>query len=278
MRKTHILAMLTPDITNPFHSWLFRAVEARANRSGYGVILCNTDDDPDRAFKLVSTLCDGHIDGLLFATARDDDPSIDMARQRKVPYVLMNRRRKSEDDPWFGTDSNRVGRIGAEHLLSLGHERIAYLDGDITVEQLGGRREGFMALIADAGRTVDPDLVATGLGTRREARHAMRAILDLPGERRPTAVFVPRTILVDGVMDAMHAAGLLVPRDISVLGFTAVPDPDVTSIFAPMEEIGERAAAYLINSLESGPAEDVSHQVAFETVIVRRGTTGAPAA
>jgi DNA-binding LacI/PurR family transcriptional regulator len=79
-------------------------------------------------------------------------------------------------------------------------------------------------------------------------------------------------------MDAMHAAGLLVPRDISVLGFTAVPDPDVTSIFAPMEEIGERAAAYLIDSLESGPAEDVSHQVAFETVIVQRGTTGAPAA
>jgi LacI family transcriptional regulator, galactose operon repressor len=274
MRRTHILAMLTPDITNPFHSWLFRAVEARANRSGYDVILCNTDDDPERSLKVVSTLCQGHIDGLLFATAREEDPSIDMTRRRKVPYVLMNRRRKFDDDPWFGTDSKRVGRIGAEHLLSLGHERIAYLDGDMTVEQLDGRREGFMTAMAGAKLTVDPDLVATGLATRKQSREAIRTMLDLPIERRPTAVFVPRTILVDGAMDAVHIAGLRVPQDISVLGFTAVPDPDVTCIFAPIEEIGERAAEYLINSLESKSSADASHQVTFETVIVDRGSTG----
>jgi DNA-binding LacI/PurR family transcriptional regulator len=278
IRHTHILAMLTPDITNPFHSWLYRAVEARANRSGYDVILCNTDDDPDRSFNVVSTLCEGHIDGLLFATAREDDPSIDMARRRKVPYVLMNRRRKNDEDPWFGTDSRQVGLIGGRHLLSLGHQRIAYLDGDITVEQLAGRREGFMKVMKEAGRTVDPDLVAIGLGTRKDARHAMRAIFELPPERRPTAIFVPRTILVDGVMDAVHEAGLRVPEDISVLGFTAVPDPDVTCIFAPIKEIGESAAEYLIRSLESGLAADELHQITFETTIVDRGTTAPPPA
>lgn len=276
MRHTHILAMLTPDITNPFHSWLFRAVEARANRSGYNVILCNTDDDPDRSIKVVSTLCEGHIDGLLFATAREDDPSIEMLRRRKIPYVLMNRRRRDRDDPWFGADPTRVGRIGGAHLVALGHRRIAYLDGDITVEQLGGRREGFLEVLAEAGRKVDPSLIVTGLPTRREARDAMQAILALPPRRRPTAVFVPRTTLVDGVMDAVHAANLHVPGDISILGFSAVPDPVVSSICLPIEEIGERAADYLIKSLEAKLDPDEPHQVTFETTFVDRGTT-APA-
>lgn len=273
MRHTHILAMLTPDITNPFHSWLFRAVEARANRSGYNVILCNTDDDPDRSIKVVSTLCDGHIDGILFATAREKDPSIDLLRRRGIPYVLMNRRRRDEDDPWFGTDSTRVGRIGGEHLVGLGHRRIAYFDGDMTVEQIAGRREGFYQMMAGAGLSIDPDLVSTGLATRKEARNAMERVLGLSPQRRPTAVFVPRTILVDGVMDALHAAGIRVPDELSIFGFSAVPDPVVTSICVPIEEIGERAAEYLIKSLESDLAPDAPHRVAFETTVVDRGTT-----
>jgi LacI family transcriptional regulator len=273
MRHTHILAMLTPDITNPFHSWLFRAVEARANRSGYHVILCNTDDDPERSNKVVSTLCEGHIDGLLLANAREEDPSIEMLRRRRIPYVLMNRRRRNSDDPWFGTDSARVGRIGGAQLVSLGHARIAYFDGDLTVEQIAGRRDGFLQVMAEAGRTIDPDLVATGLANRGEARRAMQSMLALPPERRPSAVFVPRTVLVDGVMDAVHAAGLAVPADISILGFNAVPDPVVTSIRLPIEEIGERAVEYLIGSLEGKLPDVEPHQVTFDTTIVDRGTT-----
>lgn len=273
MRQTHILAMLTPDITNPFHSWLFRAVEARANALGYHVILCNTDDDPDRSAKVVSTLCEGHIDGLLFANAREEDPSIDMLRRRNIPYVLMNRRRKDRDDPWFGTDSARVGRIGGSHLLALGHSRIAYVDGDVTVEQVGGRRDGFLDVIGGAGLPVDPELVATGLRSRTDARTVMGRMLSLPGARRPTAVFVPGSTLVDGVMDAVHAAGRAVPDDISILGFNAVRDPVVTSIRLPIEEIGEQAVEYLIHSLQAGPPGEGTRQVAFETTIIDRATT-----
>ncbi|MEX0957032.1 MAG: LacI family DNA-binding transcriptional regulator [Rhizobiaceae bacterium] len=275
MRQTHILAMLTPDITNPFHSWLFRAVEARANRSGYDVILCNTDDDAERSLKVVTTLCEGHIDGLLLATARDDDPSIEMLQRRNIPYVLMNRRRKNGDDPWFGTDSGRVGRIGGEHLLSLGHKRIAYFDGDLTVEQIEGRKRGLLEVLDAADRSLDPELAATELSTRLEARNAMQTMLALRWEKRPTAVFVPRTTLVDGVLDAVHAAGLTIPDDISILGFSAVPDPVITSIRVPINEIAERAVEYLIKTLKSEPLPDDPPQVAFETTIIDRTTTAA---
>jgi LacI family transcriptional regulator len=273
MRETHLLAMLTPDITNPFHSWLFRAVEARANRLGYHVILCNTDDDAARSVKLVSTLCEGHVDGLLLANAREEDAAIEMLRHRNIPYVLMNRRRKDKDDPWFGTDSERVGRIGARHLLSLGHSNVAYIDGDITVEQLSGRRDGFVAEMSETGSPVTRSLMSTGLTTRMGARRAVEAMLVQPIERRPTAVFVPRSTLVDGVMDAVHAAGLTVPGDISILGFNAVSDPVVTSIRVPIEQIGERAVEFLIGSLNSELVDGEPHQITFETTMVDRATT-----
>jgi LacI family transcriptional regulator len=278
MRRTHILAMLTPDITNPFHSWLFRAVEARANQSGYDVILCNTDDDPERSLKVVSTLCEGHVDGLLLAMARDEDPAIDLLRRQKIPFVLVNRRRSDPNVSWFGTDSIGIGRMGAEHLLGLGHHRIAYFDGDMTVEQLGGRRNGFMEVMAEAGVPVDPDLVAAGLSTRMEARRCMRAMFDLPRTQWPTAIFVPRTVLIDGVMDAVQAAGLRVPDDVSIMGFSAVPEPAFTSICAPLKEIGERAVEHLIETVESGPRDDGARQVTFGVLIVDRGTTAPPKA
>jgi LacI family transcriptional regulator len=168
--------------------------------------------------------------------------------------------------------------MGAEHLLGLGHHRIAYFDGDMTVEQLGGRRNGFMEVMAEAGVPVDPDLVAAGLSTRMEARRCMRAMFDLPRTQWPTAIFVPRTVLIDGVMDAVQAAGLRVPDDVSIMGFSAVPEPAFTSICAPLEEIGERAVEHLIETVESGPRDDGARQVTFGVLVVDRGTTAPPKA
>ena len=163
-------------------------------------------------------------------------------------------------------------------MLDLGHRRIAYIDGDMTVDQLGDRRDGFLAVMAEAGVPVDPDLVAVGLSARMEARRRMRAMFDLPRTRWPTAIFVPRTVLIDGVMDAVHGAGLRVPEDVSIMGFSAVPEPAFTSICAPLEEIGERAVEHLIETVESGPRENGARQVTFGVAIVDRGTTAAPRA
>jgi len=276
-QKTMILGMLTPDITNPFHSWLFRAVEERANAAGYDVILCNTDDDPERSRKVIRTLSEGHIDGLLVATARKDDSSIEFLREIGMPYVLLNRHRGNLDEPGYGPDAYRAGWIGGEHLIGLRHRRIGFLQGDLAVGQMADRLSGFRAVMASHDLPVDDNLVITGLKSRSEASAATNRLLRLPASRRPTAIFVPNTILTDGVIHAVHNARLRVPEEMSILGYSAGSAPEVTSLCVPTAEIGHRATDHLIGFLATGANGPVPGGfVHVDVEIVDRDTTAPP--
>jgi DNA-binding LacI/PurR family transcriptional regulator len=276
-QKTMILGMLSPDITNPFHSWLFRAVEEQANAAGYDVILSNTDDDPERSRKLIQTLSEGHIDGLLVATARKGDNSIDLLREIGMPYVLLNRHRDRDDEPWFGPDAFQAGWNGGEHLIRLGHQRIGFLQGDLAVGQMADRLSGFRAVMKKFDLPVDETLVVTGLKSRGEANAAAHHLLQLPGRRRPTAIFVPNTVLTDGVAQAIYTAGVRVPDEISILGYSAGFSPAVTSLCVPTAEIGRRATEHLIQFLASGARAPVSGgAVHLNVQMVDRGTTASP--
>ncbi len=131
--------MLNPDIINPFYAHLFRSVERTASAAGYDVILCNTEESSARFRHIVETLAEGHVDGLLIATAQETDPAIEWLRERKLPYVLLNRSRKAQSDPWVGSNDIQTGWLGGNHLARLGHRRIALLTGPPTHNMLGAR-------------------------------------------------------------------------------------------------------------------------------------------
>jgi LacI family transcriptional regulator len=276
-QRTNILGMLTPDITNPFHSWLFRAVEERAKTYGYDVILCNTDDDPERSKQVIQTLSEGHVDGLLVATARTEDPSIEFLREIGMPYVLLNRRRAVADDAWFGPDARHVGWMAADHLAELGHRRIAFIQGDSSIGQLADRFVGFRAALSERGIEFDQDLLATELPSRAEATRAIARMLHLPSDKRPTAFFVAITTLVDGVVNAIYAEGLRIPDDVSVLGYSGGSSPSVTSVCVPTAEMGRRATEQLIQFLNENLSGLVpGGPVCVEIELVDQGTTAPP--
>lgn len=275
--RTFILGMLTPHITNPFHSWLFRAVERTANAAGYDVILCNTEDDPERFEKVVRTLAEGHVDGLLVATARTHDPAIDLLRDLGLPYVLLNRRREDGDDPWFGPDAFQTGWLGGDHLIRLGHRRIGALFGWSEIGNVPGRSRGYLAALAEHGVAPADGLLATEVGSRDMAYAVTRDWLALPDGQRPTAIFAPDTILSGGATLAIQRAGQRIPTDISVVAYSASLNPDLTSLCVPVDEIGERACEHLIAHLGSGqPGPVAGGQVTLPVVLVERGST-APA-
>src|SRR5207249_539814 len=105
------------------------AVEDLAGSAGYNVILSNTDDSPDRFEQLARGLGEGHVDGLLIATAHRVDSRIDDLRTRRTPYVLVNRRRDSAEDSWVISDDRQGAMLAVAHLAQFGHRRIAHLAG-----------------------------------------------------------------------------------------------------------------------------------------------------
>jgi LacI family transcriptional regulator len=247
--RTSIIGMLTPDITNPFHAVLFRGVEAAAAALGYDTILCNTDNSPERVKKMVSVLSEGHVDGLLVATAKADDDSVDWLARAGLPYVLVNRRRDNDDDPWIGPDDVQTGWLGASHLLSLGHRRVAFLLLDLDLGNTRLRLAGIKAALKDYECDPSQCWIRTDLADRSRSKQYVRELLALPPGERPTAIFAPQTTLSDAVIHTIYEAGLRIPEDISMVGYTAIDHPDFTSIKVPLAEIGRQATEHLVKLL-----------------------------
>lgn len=275
---TSIIGMLTPDITNPFHAVLFRGVEAAAAAAGYDTILCNTDNSPDRVKEMVSVLSEGHVDGILVASAKADDDSVDWLAKAGVPYVLVNRRRDSADDPWVGPDDLQTGWLGASHLLALGHRRIAFLLLDLDLGNNRLRLAGIRAALEEYG--VDPGQcwIRTDLADRQGGKQYVKELLALPPDKRPTAIFAPQTALSDAVVHAIYEAGLKIPTDISMIGYTATDDPDFTSIKVPLTEIGQRATDHLLKLLRGETETAHLPDRPIPVTLIDMGSTAPPRA
>src|SRR5213082_4020031 len=159
LRQTFALAVVIPDITNPFFAALFRGVEDGASPQGYNVLLCNTDGSPERQRSHLISLHARRVDGVILASSVLKDPSVRWLRQQRIPHVLVNRFSDDGLDPFVGSDDVMGAKVATQHLYGLGHRRIAHLAGQPTVSTGILRRRGYLAALAEAGVKADPGLV-----------------------------------------------------------------------------------------------------------------------
>src|SRR6202171_6537811 len=156
LRQTMVLAVVIPDITNPFFGGLFRGIEDGAAPRGYQVLLCNTDGSPDRQRAHLHSLIARRVDGVILASSFLKDPAVRWLRHQRIPYVLVNRFSDEGLDPFVGSDDVTGSRLATQHLISLGHVRIGHLAGQPTVSTGVLRRRGFQAAIAEAALPAGP--------------------------------------------------------------------------------------------------------------------------
>ncbi|HEV8635723.1 MAG TPA: LacI family DNA-binding transcriptional regulator [Chloroflexota bacterium] len=277
MQRTRIVGMLVPDVTNPFFAVLLRAVEDAASEAGYNVILCNTDDSPARLETHLRVLSEGHVDGLLLATAHRRDPAVESLRRRRLPYVLVNRRRDDPDDSSVVPDDRLGAQLAVEHLVALGHRRIAHIAAAPDISTSALRLEGFRVALAAHGRPAVPELVVEGALTEAGGERAMRRLLALPPGRCPTAVFAVNDLAALGAIAAAQDAGRRVPEDVSVVGYNDLPSlgrarPPLTSVRVPLYEMGRRAVHLLIGMLGRVGAAEPAHVVLPVELVVRAST------
>src|SRR5438128_11018623 len=159
LRQTLVLAVVIPDITNPFFAALFRGVEDGASPRGYNVLLCNTDGSPQRQRSHLQSLHARRVDGVILASSFLKDPTVRWLRHQRIPYVLVNRFSDEDHDPFVGSDDLLGARLATAHLAELGHRRIGHLAGKPTVSTGVLRRRGYLAALTEHGLAPDPRLV-----------------------------------------------------------------------------------------------------------------------
>ena len=261
-QQSNLIGHIVPSIAGPVSPVLARAVEERAQRSGYNVILCNSFDNVEKEWANVNVLLERRVDGIVFSAPMLPE-HVKAVQDRAVPVVIIERRGEISGFYYVDPDNFNGAYEAVKYLIGLGHERIAMIVGPPSAIISKLRMDGYERALSDAGLSATAELMADGDYGRASGYEAMQKFLKLrPG---PTAVFAGNDAMAIGAMQAAHHAGLQIPKDISFIGFddthAELTLPELTSVHQPLNEIGTLAAEIVVAQIKGAhdkyPLENV---------------------
>jgi LacI family transcriptional regulator len=276
--RSFTIGVLIPDLTNPLFPPILRGIEDGLETAGYTPLIANTDNDPERELLDLQAMRARQVDGIVAATARRDHRLHDALLEAGLELVLVNRRQPELPVSSAAADDGLGMRLAVEHLLSLGHTRIAHLAGPLDYSTGFDRYESFHATMRATGLEPESGLVRVAEAFT-EAEGARLCEQLIAAGREFTAVAAANDLLALGCYDVFAEHGVRCPEDVSVVGFNDMPfadrfQPPLTTIHIPHYEIGAAAAELILERLQDGEAE--RRQIRLEPKLVVRSST-APA-
>ena len=275
--SSRTIAYVVLDAANPFFNDVARGVEEVARAEGMVVYLCNSNQDGLREREYLERLREQRVQGVLITPIDPGgDRLAEMAGNGGMPVVLVDCHSRDETQCSVAVDDVLGGELAIDHLLEAGHERIAFVGGPMTVQQVRDRYRGARNALERAGgaelMVLETEALVVG-----EGRRAGERLVALPPDERPTAAFCANDLLALGLLQAMTRLGLSVPGDLAVVGYddiefaeaAAVP---LTSVRQPRELLGRTAARLLLEEA----SDEIRHkhqQVRFRPELVVRAST-----
>lgn len=275
-KRTRTIGVVVTTIADPFIGEVVSGIEEMANDHGYSVFLANCNADPEREIRVVHSFQERRVDGILVTSSRVGALYLSLLRQFKVPIVLINNQHPGEFVHSVMIDNVTASRQAMQHLLELGHRRIAYLGDQYGFQSDTERFAGYRQALEQADSPFIPELVVHGDGKPEGGQVAIEKLLALP--TLPTAVFCYNDMSAIGALNGIRARGLKVPGDISLIGFddlfiASYVDPPLTTVRQPKQLMGRKAMEILLN-LFSDTHQETNIKVQGELVV--RGSTGPP--
>jgi LacI family transcriptional regulator len=274
-KKSGLVALLIPQIVSTYFVYAARGIADAANRNGYQLIICNTDDSLDKQESYVSLLIGSSVDGIIIASVNRSPKPLQPLLQRNIPVVLMDRLIDDFPADIVRGDSFNGMRILTQHLLELGHTRIALVNGDMETYPARDRLKGFQSILAERRVLFDERLVSDGVWQVESAEHRVDELIDSQTEF--SAIIGANSAMSVGAMRSLRKHGLRVPNDRALAGFDDVElasdlDPFLTVLTQPAHTMGTFAMNMLLERMGdqySGPPRDV---VLAPWLVVRRSS------
>jgi LacI family transcriptional regulator len=273
----YAIAVVVPDITNPFFAALVKGVESVFQSGPYSVLLANTDESSELEDALLADLV-RRVDGVILAPATEQDETPVHVGEAGLPVVFVDRELEGARFDSVLVDNEEGGRLAARHLLALGHRRLAIISGPLNTTPGRGRFEGFTKELAERG--VEPDPAHTIVADFREKGGHDAMLRLLASTERPTAVFCANNVMTVGALRALHAMRVQVPAELSLVGFddldfATLLRPPLTVVHRPMVEQGILAAQLLFTRLVDRSTTE-PQRVVLPVELVERASTAPP--
>jgi DNA-binding LacI/PurR family transcriptional regulator len=252
-KRTRTIGLIIPDVANPFFSEIARKVEDRGRELGFNVLMCNTDNNPDTEEMYLSLLQQKSVDGIIIGTTTKNYTVLNQLLQENFPLALI-----AQDIPELAINVVRVddflgGYQAVSHLVSLGHEKIAIMLGNLSRTSDKYRLQAYRQVMEENGLKYEEKwIVYTDYSLADGKRAALELLQSSP---KPTAVFACFDSLAIGVYQAAKELGLNIPNDLSIVGFdntilSTIVDPPLTTVAQPIDEMGRQVVDLLIDEIE----------------------------
>jgi DNA-binding LacI/PurR family transcriptional regulator len=276
--KTNIIGMIIPDITNPFFPAVVRGAEDAAFDSGYCLVLCNADNNQSKEISYMKELRTYLPAGIIVIPSNLNDVTMQEGKLTGRSAVVCLDRIPRD---WKGdtvTIDNEDGAMQAtQHLIRLGHVRIATVTGPLHLTNATDRRTGFRRALREANILIPSEYEQESSFNREGGYSAALKLLRM--EPRPTAIFAQNDLMAMGVMVAIRELGLQCPRDVSLFGFDGLEvmelmDPPLSSVLQPGYQLGAMGVQLLVERIDD-PAREFVHHV-LPTNLLLRASAAAP--
>jgi DNA-binding LacI/PurR family transcriptional regulator len=256
--RSRTIGLVVLDVSNPFFTDVAHGAEMCAAENGSFIMLCNSGQKVEQEARYLDLLEEQRVQGVLITPVGTDNSRLDLLVRRGTPVVLVDRGTQHPNWCSVAVDDVLGGRMAVSHLIELGHRRVAFAGGPLSLRQVQDRHLGAGKAMADAGLDpADLNVFETPSLTLSDGRRAGEQIVEHRAVDRPTAVFCANDLLALGVLQAVAGHGLGVPRDIAIVGYddidyAAAATVPLSSVRQPRELIGRTATELLLDEMREG--------------------------
>lgn len=276
--KTNIIGMIIPDITNPFFPAVVRGAEDAAFRNGYRLLLCNADNNQEKEISYIKELRTYLPAGIIIIPSNLNDVSMkDGNLTGRSAVVCLDRVPRDWTGDAVTIDNVNGAKQAVDHLISLGHVRIATVTGPLHLTNARDRLTGFRRALKEENILIPAEYVQESSFDRMGGYTAAMKLLKM--EMHPTAIFAQNDLMAMGVLQAIRAVGLKCPEDISLFGFDGLDvmeliDPPLSSVQQPGYQLGELGVQLLVKRVND-PETECNHHV-LPTELILRASVAPP--
>ena len=268
-KKTRTIGIMVHSVDSPFCGQLLHFLSEILRRHGYGILICDSNNDTEQEEQNVKHLLGRKVDGIIAIPVSENAGFLDCTRKRNVPVVLLDRAISGGSFDCVKIDNRRAVINAMDVLIKNNHRKIAIIASK--KEYTGRERyQGFLEAMEKAGIGVKKEFVRLGNHSLAWGYENMKKLLDLKG--RPTAVFTDNYEITLGAMMAVNESGLKCPDDISILGFDDqiifhLLNPPVYMVQQPLQEMSEKAVELLLDRIDSGGLDNPK-EISLDTRLV----------
>jgi LacI family transcriptional regulator len=274
--RSRIFGLIVSEITNPFFPEIVHVFEETAVQNNYEILLTSTVHDPKRMKLAVRRMLEHRVEGVAIMTFGMEESLLDDLKLRNIPLVFVDVGPPRPHVSNIRIDYLHGIRQAVQHLAALRHERIGFITGPLALKSATARREAFVQSMNEIGLTVDPQLIVEGNHTLESGEAAFEKLVIL--RLRPTAVLCSNDMTAMGVMRKSYAEKIVVPQELSVIGFDNIRIsqyilPPLTTIEMSQAELGRLAFQSLLNDVQSETPSPKGTEYVLKTNLVLREST-----